>query len=323
MTQISVDNGFYRAGNFTPDTALGTDWVYDMIVIGGGTGGLVAAGFAGRLGLKVALIEKEHLGGDCTWFGCVPSKALLKVAKVAHTIRTADRYGLEASVPRVEMARVRDHVQQIVAETYSHETPAAFSMKYGVDVFTGQGRFTEPHTVSVNGRLLKGKRFIIATGARPTVPSVAGLADVPYDTYRTIFTRDELPEHLLIIGAGPIGVEMAQAHARLGAQVTLVDAALLPRGEPEVHEVMLRVFEREGIRYVQELAVSVAQEAGIIHLALQNGEVVTGDALLVAAGRVPNVDTLDLDKAGVTHSTKGIQVDKYLRTGVRHHLRRW
>lgn len=289
---------------------------YDLVVIGAGAAGLVAAGFAGRVGLKVALIEKELLGGDCTHYGCVPSKALLMVARKVHNARNSAKYGVHVDNVRVDMAQVRDYVRGTVDEIYQHETPEVFEREYGVEVIIGEARFVNADTVTVNGRELHAKRIIIATGARPLLPPVKGLDEVPYLTYKTLFDNDTLPERLLVIGAGPIGAEMAQAYTRFGAKVTMIDERLLPNDEPEVAEVVEQVFTREGISFVKSLAESVRQDGDEIVILTRSGEEVRGDQLLVVTGRAPIVDTLDLDKAGVTYSKKGIEVDKYLRTNV-------
>lgn len=291
--------------------------VYDLIVIGAGAAGLTAAGFMGKVGGRVALIEKEKLGGDCTWVGCVPSKALLKVSKMAHTIRVASQYGLTASAPGVDMARVRDYVQNAVQDVYQHETPEVFARDYGVEVIQGEARFVDDHTITVNEKLMKAKKFVIATGARPTIPPIEGLNDVPYFTNINLFENDRLPGHLLVIGAGAIGSEMAQAYARLGAKVTMIDVGFFQRDEPEAAEVMNKVFEREGIRFVASLATSISKQDDQIIVNLQNGESISGDMLLLAVGRTPNV-SLDLEKAGVTYSPDGIHVDDFLRTSAKH-----
>lgn len=291
---------------------------YDLIVIGGGAAGLTSAGFMGKVGGRVALIEREHLGGDCTWAGCVPSKALLKVGKMAQTVREAAKYGITTSPPQVDMAAVRAYVQATIDEIYQHETPEVFGKNYNVEVIIGEARFVDPHTVAVGDRRLSAKKVIIATGARPTIPPIDGLADVAYKTNRNIFDNDRLPERLLVIGAGPIGVEMAQAHARLGAEVVLIDERLLPRDEPEVAEVIQPILAREGVRFVSGL-VAAAQQGGErdITLTLKDGQTFTGDMLLVAVGRTPNT-ALDLEKAGVDYAPDGVIVDKFLRTSARH-----
>lgn len=290
---------------------------YHMIVIGGGAAGLTASAFAGTLGVKVALIERKALGGDCTWAGCVPSKALLKVSKIAHAVREAEHYGITTTGPQIDMMAVRAYVKKSIQEVYQHETPEVFS-KRGVDVIEGEARFIDSYTIDVEGRRLTAKKFIIATGARAAVPSIPGLDSVPYMTNHTIFDNDRVPDHLIVMGGGPIGVEMAQAYRRLGAEVTVLDVALLPRDEPEAGEVIGRVFAGEGIRFINSLVESVAKDGEQIIVRLQNGDEIGGDMLLVATGRAPNVDTLGLERVGVTFSRHGIEVDKYLRTNIPH-----
>ncbi|RMG72652.1 MAG: FAD-binding protein, partial [Chloroflexi bacterium] len=291
--------------------------MYDLIVIGAGAAGLTAAGFMGRVGGKVALIERNALGGDCTWVGCVPSKALLKVSKIAHSIRTAEKYGIQVNTPNIDMPTVKIYVQQAIQEIYQHETPEVFAKAYNVEVILGEARFVDPHTVQVNGQQLKAKKFIIATGARPTIPPISGLDEVSFFTNRTIFDNDHLPKHLLIMGAGAIGVEMGQAYARLGAQVTLMDERLLPREEPEVSSVMEDILAQDGVMFIPSLVDSVEKQGEQINVILKNGDMVSGDMLLVAVGRTPNTD-LGLDYAGVAYDKHGIIVDKYLRTTVKH-----
>lgn len=290
---------------------------YTMVVIGAGAAGLTAAGFAGGLGAKVALIEKEKLGGDCTWVGCVPSKALLKVGKIAHAMRTAHLYGIDAVEPQINMEKVRGYVQATIQEIYQHETPEEFS-KRDVDVILGEAKLLDPYTVEVKGRRLKAKKIVIATGARPTIPPVPGLDNVPYKTNLNIFDNDRLPEHLIVMGAGPIGVEMAQAYARLGAKVSLVDQVLLQKDDPEARDVILPILASEGVTFVPTHVESVSSEGGIITAKLKNGDAVQGDMLLVAVGRSPNVENLGLEDAGINYDKSGIIVDNFLRTNHSH-----
>jgi len=290
--------------------------IYDLIVIGAGSGGLTAAGFAARLGVKVILVEKDRIGGDCTWTGCVPSKALLKVAKVAHQTRTAGQYGIVTPVPVTDMTKVRDYIHQTIADIYQHETPEALGAK-NVEVVFGAAKFVDSHTIRVGDRTLAGEKFIISTGAHPFIPPIPGLQDVPYVTYEQIFENDQLPERFLVIGAGPIGAEIAQAYQRLGSQVTLIDERLLLKEEPEVAEVMERVFAREGIQFVKGLVTATCQD-GEESVVCVGEQEFRGDMLLVAVGRVPNVDGLQLDKAEINYSARGIKVDSNLRTSTKH-----
>jgi pyruvate/2-oxoglutarate dehydrogenase complex dihydrolipoamide dehydrogenase (E3) component len=292
---------------------------HDLIIIGGGSAGLTAAGFGVQLGLRVALVEKHLIGGDCTWTGCVPSKTLLKAAKVAHEMRTADRYGLTPIEPQVDLKTVMAHVRSVVAQVYEEESPEALRAD-GMDVYLGPARFVDPHTLAVGDTVLTARRFLLATGAHPFIPPIAGLDDVQYLTYERLWDLEDLPHHLLVVGAGPIGCEMSQAFRRLGTKVTLIDAEdrLLPRDEWEASWVLAEVFQAEGIHLrLGAPAERVWQDRASIHL-VAGGEEVVGDALLVAVGRRPNVQGLDLEKAGVAYSAKGIQVDDYLRTSQRH-----
>lgn len=292
---------------------------YDLIVIGGGSAGLVAAKFAGGLGLKVAMVEMERIGGDCTWQGCVPSKALLKVAKTAHASRAGAAYGIQTQAPTVDMTQVRDYVQGVIHNVYKHETPEEVTAA-GVEVLLGQAKFTNENTIHVmlndgTERTLNGKKFVIATGATPAKLPIPGLDTVTYHTYRTLFENDRLPQHLITIGAGPIGMEMSQAYRRLGAEVTIITDKIMRNDDPLVGETMRRVFENEGIAFKFGIMTKVEQDGSqiVVHVG-DDRDTVRGDMLLVAVGRVPNVYSLDMEKAGVEFDKRGIKVDNHLRT---------
>jgi pyruvate/2-oxoglutarate dehydrogenase complex dihydrolipoamide dehydrogenase (E3) component len=288
---------------------------FDLVIIGAGSGGLTAAGFAAQLGAKVALVEKNRIGGDCTWTGCVPSKALLKATKIAHEVRTASRFGVLANPPIVEMTNVRAYVRQAIQQVYQFEGPEELR-KQGIEVIQGAGRFVDARTILVGEQLVRSKSFLLATGARPRIPPIAGLNEVPFVTYEQLFDNDRLPRAMIVVGGGPIGMEMAQAYQRLGAQVTVLANRLLPKEEPEVREVIQRVFEREGVRFVWGRAKSVRKEGDDICVATDREEA-RGDLLLIASGRKPTVEGLDLEKAGVNYSEGGIPVDDQLRTNVK------
>jgi pyruvate/2-oxoglutarate dehydrogenase complex dihydrolipoamide dehydrogenase (E3) component len=288
---------------------------YDLVIIGAGSGGLTAATFAARLGARVALVEKNRIGGDCTWTGCVPSKALLKAAKVAHDVRTASQYGITTNQPATDMVRVREYVRGAIRQVYQFESPEELQ-RQGVDVFLGGARFLDSETIAVDERRISSKTFLLATGARPAVSAIAGLKDVPFLTYEQIFDNGRLPRAMLVVGGGPIGVEMAQAYQRLGSRVTVIAESLLPKEEPEVRDVMQRVFEREGIQFLWARAKSARKEGDGIAVGTDLGEA-CGDMLLIASGRKPAVDGLDLEKAGVKYSDKGIPVDDRLRTNIK------
>jgi len=289
---------------------------YDLVVIGAGSGGLVGARFAAQLGAKVALVEKNRIGGDCTWTGCVPSKALLKVAKVAHDVRTAARYGIVASVPITEMSGVRGYVRRAMESVYQFETPEALARE-GIDVIFGEARFLGDSEIAAGDRTIRSKAFLLTTGARPFVPPITGLQEVPFITYEQIFDIDVLPKTMVVIGGGPIGMEIAQAYQRLGSQVTIVTDRVLAKEEPEVQELMRQVLEREGARFVLEPAKSVRRERNAIVISTEHHQV-RGDVLLVAVGRKPNVDGMNIEKAGIKYSRTGIPVDDRLRTTVKH-----
>ncbi len=289
---------------------------YDLVIIGAGSGGLTAAGFATQLGAKVALVEKHHIGGDCTWTGCVPSKALLKAAKVAHDVRTASHYGIATNAPVTNMAKVREYIRAAIQQVYRFETPEELRQK-GVEVILGAARFLDPRTILVGDRTVRSKAFLLTTGAKPSIPPIAGLNEVPFVTYEQIFDNDRLPESMVVVGGGPIGMEITQAYQRLGAKVTLVADRLLPKEEPEVRELIQRIFEREGTRFVWGRAKSARQDGNAVVIETDNGEA-RGDLLLVASGRKPTVDGLGLESAGVSYSEKGIPVDDHLRTNVKH-----
>ena len=290
---------------------------HDLAVIGAGAAGLIAARFASKLGARVLLIEKDRIGGDCTWTGCVPSKSLIRAAKTAHEIRTATRFGITAPACTVNMRDVRNYVQRRVQEIYEPTSPDALSRE-GIDVALGPASFEDAHTLRVADRHVSARAFLLCTGARPVVPDIPGLTSVAYRTYHDIFNLDQLPASLAIIGGGPLGVELAQAFQRLGAAVTIVATRLLPHDDPDAARVIGRVFEREGIRVVRGRAISVRPDGGAGVVSTDVGSDVPADALLVAVGRQPNIDGLGLDRAGIVHSPRGIVVDDRLRTNVPH-----
>jgi pyruvate/2-oxoglutarate dehydrogenase complex dihydrolipoamide dehydrogenase (E3) component len=289
---------------------------YDFVVIGAGAGGLTAARFAARLGAKVALVERDRIGGDCTWTGCVPSKALIRVAKAAHEIRTARRFGIVTGAIDVRMDGVRRYINDKVLQVYKSTSPEVLEGE-GIDVIVGRAAFVNGHTLHAGDRQLRGRRYLITTGASPAIPEIAGLESVPYVTYHRIFDNDCLPESLIVVGGGPLGMEIAQAYRRLGSQVTVVATRLLPRDDPDAADTVRRVCEREGIRFVFARATAVHGDGRVVRL-VSDREEISGDYLLVAAGRTPNVQGLALERAGVTHSKRGIVVDDRLRTNVRH-----
>jgi len=293
---------------------------HDLIVIGAGAAGLTAAGGCARLGLRVALVERDRMGGECLNTGCVPSKALLAAARRAYPMR-GDGMGVSASGAEVSYAGVRAHVQAAIAAIAPHDSSERFTA-WGVEVIHGDARFIGPREVQVGERRLSAPRIVMATGSRPAVPDLPGLADVPYLTNETLFDLAELPRHLVVLGAGASGLEMAQAFRRLGSEVTVLESGRpLPRHDPDAVALVLRQLESEGVVVRAGVrAAAVSGKAGCVGVVLADGEVVLGSHLLVAIGRRPALDGLGLQAAGITASPDGVQVDRRRRTSNPHVL---
>lgn len=301
---------------------------YHLVIIGAGTAGLVTAAVASALGARVALIERHLFGGDCLNVGCVPSKALLGAARAwHHARRAAAEFGGPAVSGDGDIGAVMARLRRLRADISPVDSVERYR-SLGVDVFLGNAMFAGPETVNVNGQSLRFRRAVIATGARAAVPAIPGLADTPFDTNETLFTLTARPEHLLVIGGGPIGVEMAQAFARFGGRVTLVHsgAQLLPRDDADAGAVVAQALATDGVRVLNGArltAVSHRREHGtpgrFTIAAEVNGEPLhlEGDRLLVAAGRTPNVDGLGLEAAGIAATARGVVVDARLRTSNR------
>ena len=290
----------------------------DLCVIGAGSGGLSVAAAAAGLGVPVVLIEKAKLGGECLNVGCVPSKALLAAAHAAETVRSTTPFGIAASRPRIDPARVHDHVHRVIAAIAPNNSAERFTAM-GVTVLRGEAKFADARTVVVGDTMIKARRVIVATGSRPAVPPIPGLADAPFLTNDTIFDLSTRPDRLLILGGGPVGIEIAQAFRRLGSEVTVVEAGrALGRIDPEITAHALTVLRREGVRILEQTkAVRAEHWAGGIRLVLEGGEMLEGSHLLVAAGRTPTLEGLGLDAAGVRHDRTGILVDAGMRTSNR------
>ncbi|MBI4214010.1 MAG: FAD-dependent oxidoreductase [Chloroflexi bacterium] len=288
---------------------------YDLVVVGAGSAGLAAARSASQLGARVALVERERIGGDCTWNGCVPSKTLIAAAGLAHQMREADRLGLSPANPKADLLSVLKQVRAASQGVSVRETPAVLSSQ-GVEVVGGEARFVEDHVLDVGGRRLNGRRIVLSTGAKAVVPPIPGLDSVPFSTYADIFSLNALPPRLLVLGAGPVGLELGQAFARLGSEVTLIDQSehILQVADPEASEELRSALAAEGVRVVTGTIVERVQACnGQIELVAPGGSYV-GDSLLVATGRRPRVEGLGLDQTGVAYNDRGIEVDRWLRT---------
>lgn len=294
----------------------------DICVIGGGSGGLSVAAAAAAFGVEVVLIEKGLMGGDCLNYGCVPSKALLAAGKAAEAVRTGAKFGIGMSVPKIDYATANDHVRSVISTIAPHDSVERFE-GLGVTVVQEHGRFSAPDCVVAGDKEIRARRFVIATGSSSSVPPIPGLENVPYLTNETLFDQREAPTHLVIIGGGPIGMEMAQAHRRLGSAVTVVEAQkALGKDDPENAAIVLAALRAEGIEIIEDATVSAVEKtsSGIrVLLAATNGEgrAIDGSHLLVAAGRRPSTSGLDLEKAAIDYDRGGIKVDTGLRTSNR------
>ncbi|MEM7223669.1 MAG: FAD-dependent oxidoreductase [Pseudomonadota bacterium] len=290
----------------------------DICVIGGGSGGLSVAAGAAQMGARTVLIEKGKMGGDCLNAGCVPSKALIAAAHAANVVRTSGKFGVNGHEPEVDFARVHDHVKGVIATIAPHDSVERFN-GLGVNVIQGAARFVSPREVEVDGRRIRARRFVVATGSSAALPPIPGLDQVPHLTNENVFDLTERPEHLIVIGGGPIGAELAQAHRRLGARVTLLEAfKILGKDDPEVTEIARKRLADDGVEMAEGIAIDqVAQRGnGIVVTITEDGaqREIAGSHLLVAAGRKANVEGLGLEAAGIEFSPKGIVVDDRLRT---------
>ena len=293
----------------------------DLCVIGAGSAGLTIASSAAGLGASVVLIEKGAMGGDCLNVGCVPSKALIAAAKRAHAVRCAGAFGGRAGEVTVDFAAVMAHVRGVIAAIAPTDSEARYTA-LGVRVVRDAARFVDARTVEAGGLRIRARRTVIATGSRPAIPPVPGLAAVPYLTNETVFDLKELPPRLLILGAGPIGLELGQAFRRLGSEVTIVDAGPpLAREDPEIVAHVLAALKREGVTLHARVTVVAAKRAPDgVALVIDEGagpREVAGTHLLIATGRKPALADLGLEAAGVRHTPAGLEVSRSLRTSNR------
>lgn len=293
----------------------------DICVIGAGSGGLSVAAAAAAFGRSVVLIERHKMGGDCLNYGCVPSKALLAAGKRAHAMRTASQFGIASVEPEISMRAVHDHVHDVIGAIAPNDSVERFT-GLGVRVILAAGRFIDKRTVAAGEFRIRARRFVIATGSTPLVPPIPGLENVPYFTNETIFDNQERLHHLIIVGGGPIGVELAQAHARLGSRVTVLEAAkALGKDDPELTKVVLERLAQEGVA-VHEGTKVERVEGGLgrvaVHVSVgEDKHVVEGTHLLLAVGRKPGIADLGLEMAGIRHDNRGIKVNAGLKTSNR------
>lgn len=291
----------------------------DICVIGGGSGGLSVSAGAAQMGAKTVLLEKGKMGGDCLNYGCVPSKALLAAGHAAQAIRGAGKFGVTAGEPKIDAKGVFKHVHGAIGAIAPNDSVERFT-GLGVHVIEEAGRFIDAKTVEAGDTRIEARRFVISTGSSAFVPPIPGLDETPYYTNETIFYADELPTHLIVIGGGPIGIEMAQAHRHLGCEVTVLEVAkIMPKDDQELVEIARKQLEVDGLKIREGVNIARLEKdsdgiAAILKSDDDKEERITGSHLLVATGRRANVDGLNLEAAGVKYSPRGIEVDARMRT---------
>jgi len=287
----------------------------DLLIIGAGSGGLSVAAGAVQMGASVILLEGHKMGGDCLNFGCVPSKALIASGKAAYAQSHASVYGVADVTPKVDYAAIKDHVADVIEQIKPVDSQERFEAM-GVRVIREYGHFISPKEVQAGEFVITARRIVIATGSSPLVPPIPGLENVPYETNETIFELRDKPGHLLVIGGGPIGMEMAQAHRRLGCEVTVIEGLkALGNDDPEMAAVVLERFAAEGIEIAEDaMAAEIRGKLGAIEVEAKDGRVFKGTHLLMAVGRAANIDKLDTEKAGIETTRRGIKVDAGMRS---------
>jgi pyruvate/2-oxoglutarate dehydrogenase complex dihydrolipoamide dehydrogenase (E3) component len=287
----------------------------DICIIGAGSGGLSIAAGAAQMGAKVVLVEAGEMGGDCLNAGCVPSKALIAAAKHAHAMTTGAPFGVKPVVPQVDFGAVKDHVARVIATIAPVDSQERFE-GFGVHVIRAWGSFTSPTTLLAGDTEITARRFVVATGSRPFVPPIPGVDVTPYYTNETIFDLRIKPDHLIVIGGGPIGMEMAQAHRRLGCRVTVIEGAkAFGRDDPDCAAVVLANIRAEGVDVLEGTAVAgLAGTEGAVKVTLADGRVIDGSHILMAVGRAVSLEKLNLDAAGVAHTRRGVTVGHNLRS---------
>jgi pyruvate/2-oxoglutarate dehydrogenase complex dihydrolipoamide dehydrogenase (E3) component len=299
---------------------------YDIGIIGGGAGGLTVAAGAAQLGAKTLLIEKEkELGGDCLHFGCVPSKTLIKSAQVYHLMKKAEKFGLpQMSMPPVDFRKISARIKSVISTIQQHDSEERFC-SLGAKVEFGHPNFADAHTIRLNGKTHTAKNWVIASGSAAIIPPIKGLDKTPYLTNREIFYLDHLPKSMIVLGAGPIGIEMAQAFCRFGTDVTVVDMApgILPKDDLDLSTEIMEILKDEGVKFHFNHTIEATADLGNqreVTLKSKNGKTLSlkAETLLVALGRMANVEGLGLEAIGIEHDRRGIKVDRRMRTNHKH-----
>ncbi len=297
---------------------------YDIIVIGAGSGGLVVASGAAALGAKVALIESEKMGGDCLNAGCVPSKSFLKGAHLAHDMNYTELFGIKSTISKIDIHQLMDRVRSVIASIEPHDSKERYE-ELGVTVYSSHGLFFDDHTISVGQKQITGKSIVIATGSKPFIPSIEGLANIEFLTNRNIFDLKKQPKHLIVLGAGPIGLELGQGFAHLGSKVSIIDKGngLFLKDEPEVGPIMEKVLHSDGIGLHLNAVIERIEKSdngiGVTIIKNAKSETIYGDQLLVSLGRIPNTDHLNLESIGIKVGNRGqVITNDRLQTNIPH-----
>lgn len=290
----------------------------DICIIGAGSAGLSLAAGAAQLGAKVVLIEQGKMGGECLNNGCIPSKSLLASAKVANIIKNSQSFGVNASLNEINYAKVREHIHNVMNKIAPHDSAERFN-GLGVTVISGKAQFVDPETIKVNDQLIKARRFVIATGSAPAIPSLQGLSNVAFFTNETIFELQEKPSRLIIIGGGAVGCELAQAFLSLGSSVTLLEAQkILPKDDEELADIIRKQLIQDGLDLYENVKINniIKSDGNVAVIFDSNGtpRTIDGSHILIAAGRKPHLNDLNLEAANVVYNAKGIQVNNRLQT---------
>ena len=292
-----------------------------MCIIGAGSGGLSVAAGAAQMGASTVLIEKHKMGGDCLNYGCVPSKALLAAGHAAQAVRASNNFGIQASIEKIDPDGVYGHIRRTIATIEPNDSVERFQ-SLGVQVIEAAAQMAGPQQVIAGDTLITARRIVIATGSRAFIPPIPGIADVPHLTNETVFDLDRIPSHLIVIGGGPIGIELAQAHQHLGSDVSVLEMfKIMPKDDPELVDVVRQQIIDDGVKLLEGVEViRLEKSSGRVRVVFSKDgteQSIDGSHLLVAAGRRPNVDGLELEKAGIIYTDKGIDVDARLRTSNR------
>lgn len=302
------------------------DYDYDLGILGGGAAGLTVAAGAARLGARTLLVEREpRLGGDCLHYGCVPSKTLIKTARIYHQMHNGPRYGLpELAPPPVDFREIRNRINRVISTIQQHDSEERFR-NLGVMVLYGDALFTDQQTINLDGKKITARKWVVTTGSSPAIPNIPGLSDTPFLTNRQIFSLERLPEALIILGGGPIAIEMAQAFRRLGSRVTVIQRGpqILSREDREMADLVMATLAADGVLFhlgCKILSVSNPDNSRQVRIETGDGRqlTVTGSDILVALGRTANCHGLGLEGLGIVHDTAGIKVDHRLRTARKH-----